>query len=64
LQQDAVFVGDLVGQAHEDAAGPVDGLRIDAGGDQAHDLVVQQLAVAGWSSYQITRSTTSPFRRQ
>ena len=46
LQQDAVFVGNLLGQAHENAARAVDRLRIDARGDQAHDLVVQQLAVA------------------
>ncbi|MNS87683.1 hypothetical protein D3C72_1216330 [compost metagenome] len=45
MQQDAVFVGDLLGQAHEDAARAVDRLRIDARRDQAHDLVVQQLAV-------------------
>ena len=46
LQQDAVFIGNLLGQAHEDAARAVDRLRVDARGNQSHDLVVQQLAVA------------------
>ncbi len=45
LQQDAVFGGDLVAHAHENAARTVDGLGVDPRGDQPHDLIVQQLAV-------------------
>ena len=45
LQQDAVLVRDLLGVAHEDAARPVDHMRLHAGRDQAHDLFLQALAV-------------------
>jgi len=64
LQQHTVFRRNAFGRPHENAARPVDGLRIKAGGDQPHDLVVQRLRYPERSSYQITRSTTSPFRRQ
>ena len=37
----------LLGKAHEDAARPVDHLGIDTRCDQAHDLFLQHLPVAG-----------------
>ncbi len=45
LHQDAVLGGDLLGAPDEDASGTVEQLRIDAARDQAHDLILQQLAV-------------------
>ena len=42
LEQDAVLVGDLLRRPDEDAARPVDHVRLDARGDQAHDLVLQR----------------------
>ena len=45
LQQDAILVGDLLGAPHEDAARPVHDMRLDAGGDQTHDLVLQHLPI-------------------
>ena len=46
LQQDAVFVRDLLGIADEDPARPVDGVCFRAGRDQPDDLVLQPLPVA------------------
>ena len=43
---DAILVRNLLGIAHEDAAGPVDRVRFGAGRDQAHDLVLEPLPVA------------------
>ena len=41
LQQDAVLIVDLVGRAHEDAAGLVDPVGVAACSDQLRDLFVQ-----------------------
>ena len=46
LQQGTVLEGDLFGRTYEDPARPVDGMCFDAGGYQAHDLVLEPLAVA------------------
>ena len=45
-EQYAVFLRNVVGGPHEDATGPVDHAAFAAGGDQAHDFVVQLLAIA------------------
>ena len=47
LQQHAVLLRQLLRRTHEDAAGPVDHMRFQARRDQAHDLVLQLLAVTG-----------------
>ena len=46
LQQDAVVVRDLFRAPHEDPARAIDDVRFDAGGDQPHDLILQDLAVS------------------
>ena len=46
------------------APGRSGALRLDAGRDEADDLILERLPVAARSSFQITRSTASPFRRQ
>ena len=47
LLKDPVLLRHLVGVPDEDAARPVDDVRLRSGGDEPHDLVVQLLAVAG-----------------
>ena len=47
LEQNAILVRYLVARPDEDAAGPVRHVGFDAGGNQSHDLVLQQLPVAG-----------------
>jgi hypothetical protein len=47
LQQQPVLRGDLVGGPHEDATRTVDHVGFDPGRDQAHDFIVELLAVAG-----------------
>ena len=47
MDQDAVFIRYLFRRTHEDPARPVYHMRFDARGDQSHDLVMQQLPVAG-----------------
>ena len=47
LQQHPVLVGDLFRAPHEDSARAIHHMRFDAGGDQSHDLFLQQLPVAG-----------------
>ena len=64
LEQNAVLARISGRRADEDAARPVHDVGFDAGGNQTHDLVLQMLPVTGVSSFQITRSTASPFRRQ
>jgi hypothetical protein len=46
LHEDAILVRNLLGPAHEDPAGAVDHVRLDARGDEPHDPVLQHLAVA------------------
>ena len=47
LHQDTVLLGHLVPRPHENAAGPVDDVGLQADGNQPHDLIVEQLAIAG-----------------
>ncbi len=47
LEEDAVLVGDLIRRADEDAAGPIDHMRIGARRDQPQDLILELLAVTG-----------------
>ena len=47
LQEHAIFVGDLLGAADEDAARLVHQLALDARREQAHDLLLQQRAITG-----------------
>ena len=63
LQQHPVFLRDLLRRAHEDATGPVDHVRFDARGDQAHDLVLQLLPVTGLvlvPDHQVDRQPLQP----
>ena len=65
LQQDAVLVRYLLRAPHEDAARPIHHVCFDAGGDQPHDLFLQELAIAGAifvPDHQV--HTASPLRRQ
>ena len=47
FEQAPVFARDLLGWPYEDAPWPVDHARPDVRGDQAHDLLLQLLPVAG-----------------
>ena len=47
LYQDAILVGNLVGRPHEDAARSIGHVGLTAGCDEPHDLVMQDLPVAG-----------------
>ena len=47
LQQHAILMRHLLRRTHKDAARTIDHVGLDAGGDQAHDLILQLLAVAG-----------------
>ena len=44
LQQDQAFIVDLIGGAHENAAGPTNLIGVAAGSDQLRDLLLQR----GW----------------
>ncbi len=63
FEQDAVLVRDLLRAAHENAARSLHHLRLDARGDQSHDLVLEQLPVAGVvlvPDHQIHRQSLQP----
>ena len=47
LNQNAVLVGYLLRRPYKDAARPVRHVGFDAGGNQPHDLIVEQLPVTG-----------------
>ena len=47
LEQDAVFVRDLLRRTDEDAARSIDHMRFDARGNQPHDLFMKHLTVTG-----------------
>ena len=47
LQQNAVLARYLLRRPYEDAARPIDHARLDARGDQSHDLFLQSLPVTG-----------------
>jgi hypothetical protein len=48
LGAQAILVGYLVHATHENAARPVYDVGFDAGGDQSHDAILQQLAITGF----------------
>ena len=47
LEEDPVLLRYLVPRSYENAARPIGQIGFDAGGDESHDLVVQQLPVTG-----------------
>ena len=47
LEKNAVLVRYLVRRSYKDAAGSIGHVGFDAGGNQPHDLVVEELPVTG-----------------